>query len=366
MSSTEKAALKELAAGETEPKSHTFKDAAKEWMAANCPNKRLEERPKEFCEVQKGRVDHLLPFFGKFGCDEIRIHLLPAYKKWRQPKIEKGTGERTIDLELVTLSNVLNYQVVIGKLDFNYVRGGRPKFRKDADIRHCRVNAPPDAETLHAIARSLLSNKRSQSVGWMVLFAAFTGCRRSELLRLRVDSRSPDQPGFIDGGHLFLRRSKGGVNPWAVIFPEFQSMLDAFLQWHKANFPKSPWFFPGEIEGQPLEKNAINRALSRTCKALKLKHVSPHGLRSFYVTKRRSDGLLDSQIAAEIGDQDVALISKTYGDRPANWRGGKVVNWVPEKGKTAWDLDYNWTTNVLRRFRKSAQVVDKHGASCRD
>jgi len=69
---------------------------------------------------------------------------------------------------------------------------------------------------------------------------------------------------------------------------------------------------------------------------LVLPHVTAHGLRSFYVTKRRSDGIADAQIAAEIGDNNVEMISQTYGDRPPNWTGGQKLSFLPSEGLPAW------------------------------
>lgn len=315
----------------------TFIDAALAYTEANCPNRRLEEREVSFCETEKTKLLYLKDFFGAFPCNEIRLPLCIAYKKWRIPKIKKGTGERTIDLELSTLSNVLNYQVALGQLDFNYIRSGRPRFRKDTDVRHCREVAPDSAETIQKIVVRLFEEKRSEVFGWLSLFHQMTGCRTSELLRLRIDARNENEPGFISGNHLFLgRRSKGGVNPWAIIFPEFQKMLTAFLWWHKERYPESHWFFPGQKDGQHVEKGGLAHALRRITKELLINHVTPHGFRSFYVTKRRSDGVSDAVIAGEIGDKDVSLISKTYGDRPANWTGGKKLTWLPSGQKPSW------------------------------
>ena len=104
-------------------------------------------------------------------------------------------------------------------------------------------------------------------------------------------------------GCLFLgRRSKGGTNPWAMVRPEFQDMLRAFRRWHAQRHPASPWFFPGRNPQQPIYITGLTHGLSRLCGRHSLSHITPHGLRSFYVTKRRSDGISDVQIAGEIGD----------------------------------------------------------------
>jgi hypothetical protein len=60
-------------------------------------------------------------------------------------------------------------------------------------------------------------------------------------------------------------------------------------------------------------------------------------MRSFFVTVRRSQGIADGQIAAEIGDSSgAAIIASTYGSIPPNWQGGTVLTWLPENSPPAW------------------------------
>ena len=45
-----------------------------------------------------------------------------------------------------------------------------------------------------------------------------------------------------------------------------------------------------------------------------MKHVTPHGLRSYFVTQARQSGLTDAEIAELIGDKTgPAIIAHTYG-----------------------------------------------------
>jgi len=44
-------------------------------------------------------------------------------------------------------------------------------------------------------------------------------------------------------------------------------------------------------------------------------HVTPHGLRSYFVTQARQSGLTDAEIAMLIGDKTgPAIIAAVYGD----------------------------------------------------
>lgn len=65
----------------------------------------------------------------------------------------------------------------------------------------------------------------------------------------------------------------------------------------------------------PVNDSAIRRRIKSACTALGIRPVTPHGLRSFFVTQCREGGLSDAEIAALIGDKSGApIISQTYGD----------------------------------------------------
>src|SRR5690606_36806221 len=145
-----------------------------------------------------------------------------------------------------------------GALEFNVIRSGRPKFRKDADVNRSRQRAPQSGDEVHMIAEYFFRNRRSEVLAWQMFFAFMTGCRTSELLRLRLDSRSPDEPGYIAGNYRLLgRRSKGGVHPYAYIWPVMREMMDAFFAWPKKRYSISPWFLPGRTI---LSKNQVDEA----------------------------------------------------------------------------------------------------------
>lgn len=332
-----KEAIKECLSAEWLGKNGNFEMLADEYIKAGCPNRRLESRPKEFTGPEAQKIVMLKKYFGHMDPASIKIPLCLAYKAWRVSKIKKAaTGERTVDMDLVTLSNVLSYGVSIGRLDLNFIRSGRPRFRHEKQIKHSRERAPQSGDELHHMAGYFFERWDREVFAWLTFFSSMTGCRMSELLRMRVDAKNEDQPGFISGNYLFLARSKSGVNPYALITPEMADMLKEFFKWHKDRYPESPWFFPGRQKGQRTGKDSFRHSMTDACTALGLPRYSPHGMRSFYVTKRRSDGASDPQIAAEIGDKTVDIIPRTYGDRPKVWTGGVKLSWLPSKGKPSW------------------------------
>ncbi|MEI6078076.1 MAG: hypothetical protein WCS94_21025 [Verrucomicrobiota bacterium] len=74
--------------------------------------------------------------------------------------------------------------------------------------------------------------------------------------------------------------------------------------------------FPSPFNSKkPADYSAIRRRLATDCKKLEIGHVTPHGLRSYFVTRARESGLSDAEIAMLIGDKTgPAIIAHTYGD----------------------------------------------------
>jgi integrase len=61
--------------------------------------------------------------------------------------------------------------------------------------------------------------------------------------------------------------------------------------------------------------SAIGERLTEACRSLEIGHVTPHGLRSYFVTQARQSGLSDAEIAMLIGDKTgPAIVALTYGD----------------------------------------------------
>lgn len=307
-----------------------------DYLAARAPNRKLEPRSPAFVAAEAGRLKWIREWAGRMPPADLRVSHCHEYRQWRLRRITKGTGDRTVEMELVSLSNVLSYGVARGFLDVNLLKHGRPRYRTQDTIRHCRDVAVASGDELHVLADALFADPRSEVLGWQLLFEAMTGCRTVEILRLRMDATTRDVPGFVDGNYLFLARAKRGVHPWALIHRDLQEVLDCHRAWHRERFPDCPWYFPGKSGIACVTKNALTQRLRHLCIEVGLPHRTSHGLRSFYVTARRSMGVSDTQIAAEIGDKTVDLIATTYGDLPPNWSGGTVMSWRPTGKPPSW------------------------------
>jgi len=179
-------------------------------------------------------------------------------------------------------------------------------------------------------------------LGWQALVEAYTGLRTGEALTLRTDAQ-PHKPGWItpDGKSLCVWRSKGqdGVNPFVAINEGLRQTLDALFRWKHEKHPDSPWFFPSPRNpGHAVSKRALSHALKRIRPKLGRK-ITSHGFRAFYVTVRRSHGIMDSQIAWEIGHTSGgATLIEVYGGVPPHWLtgDGPQMAWLPTAVEAAW------------------------------
>lgn len=292
------------------------------YQSAGCPKPNLTPRGIEYTRDPLSRA---VEFFGERKPSSLKIADCVAYREHRRSSSRNGDAGRASEIELAALSSALNWAVSSALIDSNPIRSGRPKF--STVKQHCRDRAFKSCEELHEVARKLLSHPRSAVLGWQMLVEAFTGLRTNEALALRLDAQR-GEPGWIENNCLWVSRSKRGMNPFVFIHEDLRRLIEAHRAWIN---PESRWWFPSSDLTNPVGRLALTKALSRMC------GKTSHGLRSFYVTTRRSQGIGDAQIAVEIGDRTVSLISQTYGDAPPNWFNGNPMRWVPENGKAAWE-----------------------------
>jgi hypothetical protein len=85
------------------------------------------------------------------------------------------------------------------------------------------------------------------------------------------------------------------------------------------------------------------------------KKLTSHGDRAFYVLVRRSNGIHDSQIAAELNQiGGLETLRTSYGVVPQHWLEGKgpKLKWLPADRK-----DYAWSALFLKLGLKVGDMV---------
>lgn len=338
------------------PASDTFAAIADLFTLHHCPTTRHKWQPgnARFVAEQTAHVVKLKEFFGQQQLRDIHIGALDKYKAWRcHGRLVPPTSQ--VDKEIGCLSNIKSYAVYIKTpgIHFNDLQSGKPRYHVTRS--RARDRAPIDADMIHAIAEACFDSPRSEVFGWMTYFAMFTGCRISELLRLRLDAKEGEagyivrhaveavpeyQPIYQSVGYIHLgRRSKQrdergrGINPKAKLWPEFSEMLECFLLWHGARYPEAAPFFPGMTGVNPVDLGSWNHALMRLRSRLAGNpHITPHGFRSYFVTKLLRDGFRFEHVSEFIGDKTIELLKSTYGDA----LDGPRLNWLPKERLPGW------------------------------
>ena len=255
-------------------------------------------------------------YFGERPAVALTLADCDKYRDWRNSgayvakytlrgnPAEKRTrgGDRAVDLELTAVGNALNLAVRRGMLKSNPI-AGRGRYTASEDVRHCREVAPTP-EGLQQIAYWLRA-RGEQAIADVVLFLAYSGLRIGEALPMDWEAVDWKE------GVLHVTREKKGVTPWVAILPEMEALLNDMR-----TRATSHLLFPSPHDtSRPRDESAVRHRLTAACKALSIGHVTPHGLRSYFVTQARQSGLTDAEIAMLIGDKTgPSLIAQVYGD----------------------------------------------------
>lgn len=243
-------------------------------------------------------------YFGSKPAAAVSLADCDAYRDWRTRGGFKGrrVGTPSVDLELTILGNVFRLAVRRALLKSNPLKG-RGRYSSTEDTRHCREVAPTP-EGLQQIERWLRA-RHEDDMADLLCFLAYSGLRIGEALPLEWKA--------VDWSQKILRvkREKRGIMPFVPIVPEMEALLrgmqkraTSHLLLPSALDPKAQW-----------ARWTIRNRLTTVCRTLGLGHVTPHGLRSYFVTQARQSGLSDAEIAMLIGDKTgPSIIARIYGD----------------------------------------------------
>lgn len=342
------------------------------YLAAGCPKRKASPRTAQTLREEITRVKHLKEWWGNKIVATIDLQHCQEYGEWRMSRIIKGSpdvvvdgvhipqrGARQVEKELVTLSNIFRWAKLNSRstgIKENPVDRDRPKFRIAEHVKHCRDFQPANADELNALAHYLFSSVRSEVLGWMLLLQAMIGHRAHEIIKLRWDAKTEEEPGYIADGKLFLYRSKTskGTYHYIEIHPALGEVLEAMKAWRAKRYPQRPppamprprsglpvrhehWFLPSpEDPTKHIDPSSLTHALTRITPAMNLPPRTSHGLRSYYVNVLRSRGKPDAEIALLIGQKSGgSLIVNVYGETKSYKIGWKPTDtpawhqWLP-------------------------------------
>lgn len=327
----------------------TIGTLAEAWIAEGFPYPTGKQRVGGARIAQGETLKRALRWWATQSPSTITAGTFHTFAQWRRGKSTRGDGNRSIDVELTTLSNLCTWAVAAGKLERNPF-ANRMRYHDRKDVQHCHQFAPISDEELHRLLGWLIGHQDKTFViaGCQMMFQALTGLRPGEPPQLK---RHPAQvngrpaPGAlfqrqIEGQavtYIAVHREKNGTNPAVKVHPALQAFLDVYLPWRDQHFPGNPHWFP-----HPTRQDAslattrgnktLSLALQAATKTLGLPERHAHGFRAYYVRVRRSQGIEDAIIAAELGQRGGAkLIEDTYGD-PQDIFGDARCDWLPEDG----------------------------------
>jgi integrase len=288
-----------------------------EYIAAGCPTRKMQAKAARTVKNEKFFLTPIRAYFGDKPAATVTMGDCDKYRSWRfsggyvstyktrsgRERTERTSGgNRTVDLELTVLSNAFNLAGRRNDLKANPL-AGRGRYPLASEVRHCREVAPTP-EGLKQI-ETWLRTRNEQAVADSVLFLAYSGLRVGEALPLKWTAVNADEE------ILQVKREKKGIVPWVPILAPMKALLRDMKE--RAT---SDLLFPSPFKPSvPRDVSAARRRIKAACAKLKIGHVTPHGLRSYFVTQARQSGLTDAEIAMLIGDKTgPAIIAHTYGD----------------------------------------------------
>jgi integrase len=297
----------------------TIEDLIDEYVEAGSPiirKRSLKPKSPRTIQGEQYCFRPVREFFGRMQAERLALNDCDRYLDWRNSggyvttfkvrskEVTKRTrgGTRAVDLELTVLSNALSLAVRRGRLKANPIRE-RGRYTDRSSIRHCRETAPTPDELRQIV--EWMENHGHQQPADFAQYLAYSGLRIGEGLGARWGA-------VIWAEELIhVKRFKKGVIPWVPILPEMKKLLERMKERATGDL-----MFPSKLKPDAaLDDSAFRRLLRKACKELGIRHVTPHGLRSYFVTQARQSGLTDAEIAQLIGDKTgPSIIEQVYGD----------------------------------------------------
>ena len=248
----------------------------------------------------------LLPTFGEHRLDEIRSS---AVHEWfdRYSRTAPAGANRILDI----LKQIFNYAIECGLMDANPARGVRHNPRP----RVTRFLSQEELTRVHAVLDAHRGRGSGQQQVAIIRLLLLTGCRKSELVRLRWDE--------VDEGVLRLADSKTG--PRTVFLSKAARELIA-----RQPRTDSPYVFPSLKDGSRHRSSELSlwRKVQREAEIDDVRlHDLRHTFASHAVMQRVPLPVLSQLLGhsrdrmamryAHIGDREVEAAAERVGTRIA-------------------------------------------------
>lgn len=139
---------------------------------------------------------------------------------------------------------------------------------------------------------------------------AYTGMRDSELIALTLDDGDRLPSGVIN----FVVRGKGNKFRNVPLQPDGEPILMEYLKTRRT-FPKADrhrWLFPVPDTTRHVSRKSMEMHMRFLREQADLPELTCHGLRRYFITERKREGMPDSVIAKIVGHEDLALFLRYY------------------------------------------------------
>lgn len=247
---------------------------------------------------------------GHVRIDQISTSMVTAFveKRLRGAAFGKrhldGVAERTANLDLMMLRNVLN-----AAIDDGLIRQlPRMNFLDEPPTPKRKLLLPDEFESLIKSAKSACERNGDQLADYLQ-FLAFSGSREKEALRIRL--------GDVDFERQRVTIGSDGLSKnWKSRTVEFNPKLGALLRdMDSRRPPDSLWLFPSPRRGErDRHAESLRESLKLARKAAKLEWVAFHDLRHYFCSMCVMAGIDFMTIAAWLGHSDGGiLVGKVYG-----------------------------------------------------
>lgn len=286
------------------PKFSAYADAYLAFIKSGEGTKRPGTLKKEEYTLNKWKA-HL----GEIRLDKIKkIHITDFIAKRK----EAGIGNRTANLDVITLRNVLNKAIDDGWLttlptqNLRRLPTATPKrsLFATADLEKlCNAalsTRPDDKGSLVPVT------KNAQLFVDYVKFMAYCGARRNEALKVRWADVDFTQL------QVTIRGTKNGEDRVVDFNPALKTHL---LEMARRRAPDSQFLFPSPQRGEKdIPARNLRESLILAREAAKLPGVGFHDLRHHFISYAVMSGVDYMTIAAWVGHKDGGvLIGKVYG-----------------------------------------------------
>ena len=268
-----------------------FRDfVAGSWKAA-CFDRCKPSTQRAFRSLLKR---HLLPAFGSRRLDRITRRMVLQWFERRS-----GTSHVTANRALTLLGQILNHAITCDHIEVNPVRGTRP----NPEVRRTRFLSRKEILRLHRVLDRYAKGSASEAQqADIIRLLLLTGCRKSEIVRLRREE--------IKGDRLELADSKTGPRTVWLNAPAMKIIERLMAE------GGSRWVFPSPKDpsrhrhvGLPLWYRVRNEA--------GIKDVRLHDLRHTVASQAVLNGVPLTVTARLLGHSDVRMTMRYahVGDR---------------------------------------------------